>query len=80
LTVIANNGWSANVTRPESVLIRATGTGHWNSDLTSFVTGRNFNVDFVLKGARLHMTMLIDMKNGPPQTIKAVFERVWFGA
>jgi len=81
LSVVANNGWSAvvGVQRIKEPL-EAMGTGTWAPGKISTTAGRPFNVVFRLSRQRLYMSMRVEMEDGSRRLIKAVFERVWFGA
>lgn len=75
LTVIANNGWSAQVTSDvEDGLAAARGEGSWNGAATARLTGLPFSIHFVERGDRLHMTMRI-LRAGRVWTIRAAFGR-----
>jgi hypothetical protein len=81
LLVTASNGWSANIVEADSDnSISASGHGRWTSSGNTPLSGSAFTADFVLKGARLYMTMRIDAKSGSRRVVKAVFARVWLGA
>ena len=81
LTVIANNGWSANIIAAEKNNITgATGSGRWNPRANKSIANKPFNIVFIVKGARLYMKMFIDGANGSRQAVKGVFERPWFGS
>jgi hypothetical protein len=81
LTVTANNGWAATVVvNRNGDLIAATGTGRWSSR-SKPLADRPFSVEFVVRDARLYMTMLVvDAGSGPRRVIKAVFGRFWLGS
>jgi hypothetical protein len=80
LAVTANNGWSAGIVAQErDGLATAAGSGRWRRP-NGPLDGRPFNVDFELRGERLHMTMRIDLGGGKAQTVKAVYGRRWLGS
>ncbi len=75
LTVVANNGWSAQVTADvEDGLATARGEGSWNGAATARLMGLPFSIHFIERGDRLHMTMHI-LRAGRVWTIRAAFGR-----
>ena len=78
LAVSANNGWSATVVANRD-MIAATGNGRWDSRRRP-LADKAFSVHFVVRDARLYMTMVVDSENGPKRTVKGVFGRPWLGA
>jgi hypothetical protein len=80
LTVTANNGWEAILAAGErDGSVNAIGMGNWSSKLTGAMAGKRFDVDFILKGQRLYMSMSVDMGDGSRRTIRGVFGRPWYG-
>jgi hypothetical protein len=80
LTVTANNGWSATVVAKQNGdLIAATGNGRWSS-LSTPLAGKAFSVEFIVRDARLFMTMRVDRGGGPRRIVKGVFGRLWLGS
>ena len=80
LTVIANNGWSATVVANHNGdPISVAGEGRWSSR-SKPLAGKAFSVDFVLRDARLYMTMVVDPGSGSRRTVKGVFGRLWLGS
>jgi hypothetical protein len=79
LTVSANNGWTAAVISVRGDPATAAGVGRWDPGLGDAIAGKPFKIDFILKDQRLHMSMLVDMKNGSKRTIRAVYGRIWAG-
>jgi hypothetical protein len=80
LTVTANNGWSATVVASQKGdLIAATGGGRWSSR-SKPLAGQVFSVEFIVRDARLYMTMLVDSGSGRRQIVKSVFGRFWLGS
>ena len=80
LTVTANNGWSATIVANQNGdLIAATGNGRWSSR-SKPLAGKAFSVEFIVRDARLYMTMLVDPGGGPRRIVKGVFGRLWLGS
>lgn len=78
LTVSANNGWSATVVANRD-MIAATGNGRWDSRRRP-LADKAFSVHFIVRDARLYMTMVVYSESGAKRTVKGVFERTWLGA
>jgi hypothetical protein len=77
--VTANNGWTATLVSHESGgATQAGGFGNW-SDRAGALAGKHFEVQFIVRGERLYMTMLVDIGNGSRHAVHAVFGRPWFG-
>ncbi|MGB5901410.1 MAG: hypothetical protein WBF99_00440 [Xanthobacteraceae bacterium] len=75
LTVVASNGWTAEVTADvENGLAAAHGEGRWNEMRASRLAGLPFAIHLTERGNLLHMTMQI-MRAGRTWTVRAVFGR-----
>lgn len=73
LTVIASNGWTAQVSADvENGLAAAHGEGQWSETGTGGLAGLPFAVHLTERGNRLHMTMQI-MRAGRTWRIRAAF-------
>ena len=78
LNVTANNGWAASLIAPPGDAMSVTGMGRWAGGNRA-MAGQPFTVDFVLRGQRLYMAMLIEMRDGSKRLVRGVFGRVWAG-
>jgi hypothetical protein len=75
LTVIANNGWTAQaMAAVENGLAAARGEGQWNEARVGRLAGLPFAIHLIERGDRLHMTMRI-MRAGRTSTVRAAFGR-----
>ncbi|NEW89724.1 hypothetical protein DU475_20990 [Rhodopseudomonas sp. WA056] len=79
ITVIANNGWSAQVReRRLNGAPVAVGYGLWRVRDSRF-DGKQFDLVLELRGERLHMTMRIDAGRRA-WVVRAVYGRPWLGS
>ncbi len=75
-TVVASNGWEAQVRRvPAAGLPAFAGDGRWERSPPRLDAGRHIAAHFIVDEGQLHLLLILTRPDGAPWRVLAVFER-----